>query len=211
MVVNNILDEIFSRWSNVAVLRALNKYAVGISGREVAREAGIAVKNCFAALDDLENIGIVTRIRGGRDHIFSLNRNHFLVQEGVVPFFEIEGKFVEAIFNDIRKKLKNKCHSVYVFGSVARKQEKVGSDLDLCIIYNKDNQRKIIEEAVSEMNAELHKKYFVNAAPFLITVNEFVKRAKSDKPPVNEIINDGILVLGNSITKLLNDKRNQKS
>lgn len=60
MIVNNILDEIFSRWSNVAVMRALNKFAVGISGREVAREAGIAVKICFAALDDLENIEIVT-------------------------------------------------------------------------------------------------------------------------------------------------------
>jgi predicted nucleotidyltransferase len=201
MIVNNILDEIFSRWSNVAVLRALNKFAVGISGREVSREAGIAVKNCFAALDDLENIGIVTRIRGGRDHIFTLNRNHFLVKEGVVPFFEIEGKFVEAIFNDIRKKLKSKCHSVYVFGSVARKQEKVGSDLDLCIIYDKDNQRKLLEEVVSEMNAELHKKYFVNAAPFLITVSEFIKRAKSKKPPVNQILNEGILILGKSISK----------
>jgi len=211
MIVNNILDEIFSRWSNVAVLRALNRYAIGISGREVAREAGIAVKNCFTALDDLENIGIVTRIRGGRDHIFSLNSNHFLVKEGVMPFFEIEGKFVEAILNDIRKKLRNKCRSVYVFGSVARKQEKVGSDLDLCIIYDKDNQRKLIEQAVSEMNAELHKKYFVNSAPFLITVNEFVKLSKGNKPPVNEIINDGILVLGNSITQLLNDKRNQKN
>ena len=208
MIVNNILDEIFSRWSNVAVLRALNKFAVGISGREVSREAGIAVKNCFAALDDLENIGIVTRVRGGRDHLFSLNRNHFLVKEGVVPFFEIEGKFVEAIFKDIRRKLKNKCYSVYVFGSVARKQEKVGSDLDLCIIYNKDNQRKLIEEAVSELNAELHKKYFVNAAPFFITASEFIKRAKGNKPPVNEIINDGILILGNSIDKLIDDKRN---
>lgn len=208
MIINNILDEIFSRWSNVAVLRALNKYAVGISGREVARESGIAVKNCFAALDDLENIGIVTRIRGGRDHIFSLNRDHFLVKEGVVPFFEIEGKFVEAIFNAIRKKLKNKCRSVYVFGSVARKQEKVGSDLDLCVIYDKKDQRKIIEEAILDMNSELHKKYFVNAAPFFITVSEFIKRVKSNKPPVNEIMNEGLLILGNSMEKLLHDKRN---
>jgi predicted nucleotidyltransferase len=211
MVVNNILDEIFSRWSNVAVLRALNRYAVGISGREVAREAGIAVKNCFAALDDLENIGIVTRVRGGRDHIFSLNRNHFLVKEGVVPFFEIEGKFVETIFNDIRKKLKNKCRSVYVFGSVARKQENVRSDLDLCIIYDKVSQRKVIEATVSELNTELHKKYFVSVAPFFITVSEFIKRAKNNKPPVNDIINEGILILGNSINNLMNDKRNQKN
>lgn len=208
MVVNNTLDELFSRWSNIAVLRALNKYAVGISGREVARAAGITAKNCFTALDDLENTGIVTRVRGGRDHLFTLNREHFLVNKGIVPLFEIEEKFSEVIFHDIRKKLKNKCNSVYLFGSVARKQEKIESDLDLCIIYDKESQRKLAEKAVFEMKAVLHKKYFVNVAPFFITVNEFVKRAKNKKPPVNEIIAEGKLILGNSINKLLNDKRN---
>jgi len=158
----------------------------------------------------LENIGIVTRVRGGRDHIFSLNRNHFLVKEGVVPFFEIEGKFVEAIFNDIRKKLKNKCNGVYVFGSVARKDEKAESDLDLCIIYDKENQRKSIEETVFELGTALHMKYYVNIAPFFITVNEFIKRAKSKKPPVDEIIKEGKLIFGISINKLLNDKRIKK-
>src|SRR3989304_4786503 len=105
MVVNKVLDEIFSRWSNVAVLRALNKYVIGISGREVARVAGITVKNCFTALNDLEDIGIVTRVRGGRDHLFTLNREHFLVRQGIIPLLEIEKKFVEVIFDDIKKKL----------------------------------------------------------------------------------------------------------
>lgn len=125
-----------------------------------------------------------------------------------MPLFEIEKRFVEAIFNDIRKKLKNKCHSVYVFGNVTRKQEKVDSDLDLCIIYNKNNQRKMIEKAVSDMNAELHKKYFINAAPFFITVCEFIKRAKSNKPQVNGIISEGILLIGNSVNLTPHDKRN---
>jgi predicted nucleotidyltransferase len=203
MVVNKVLDEIFSRWSNVAVLRALNKYAIGISGREVARAAGIAVKNCFTALNDLEDIGIVKRVRGGRDHLFSLNRQHFLVKQGIIPLFEIEEQFVEEIFSDIKKHLKNKCESVYLFGSVARKEEKPGSDLDLCIIFSGTAQKKIIENSIFELQSLLHKKYYVNASPFYITKKEFVKRAKSMKPPVNEIINDGILILGTSFEKML--------
>jgi len=203
MIVNKVLDEIFPRWSNVAVLRALNKYAIGISGREVARAAGIAVKNCFTALNDLEDIGIVKRVRGGRDHLFSLNRQHFLVKQGITPLFEIEKQFVEEIFSDIKKHLKNKCESVYLFGSVARKEEKPDSDLDLCIIFNGTAQKKIIENSIFELQSLLYKKYYVNASPFYITKKEFVKRAKSKKQPVNEIINDGILILGTSFEKML--------
>lgn len=207
MIINRVLDEIFSRWSNVAVLRALNKYAVGISGREVARVAGISVKNCFTALNDLEDIGIVHRVRGGRDHLFTLNRDHFLVRQGIIPLLEIEQRFFEVIFDDVKRNLKKKCNSVYLFGSVARKEEKAGSDLDLCIIYDNANQKKQIEESLSEMQSEFHKKYFVNISPFLITVNDFVKRAKKNKPPVNEIIKDGILLFGNSIDKLINARK----
>ena len=203
MIVNKVLDEIFSRWSNVAVLRALNKYAIGISGREVARAAGITVKNCFTALNDLEAIGIVKRVRGGRDHLFSLNRQLFLVTQGITPLFEIEKRFVEEIFTDIKKHLKNKCKSVYLFGSVARKEEKADSDMDLCIIYNRTIEKKILEETVFELQSLLHKKYFLNVTPFYITQKEFVKRAKSKKPPVNEIIKDGILIFGTSFEKML--------
>lgn len=208
MIINRVLDEVFTRWSNVAVLRALNKYVIGISGREVARAAGITVKNCFTALNDLENIGIVKRVRGGRDHLFSLNRQHFLVNQGITPVFETEQQFVEEIFNDIKKKLKKNCKSVYLFGSVARKEEEAGSDLDLCIIYDKSNQKKILEESVFELKSLLYKKYFVNVSPFYITHKEFIRRAKSNKPPVNDIVKDGILIFGTSVGKLLNAKRN---
>ena len=208
MIINRVLDEVFSRWSNVAVLRALNKYVIGISGRAVAPAAGSTAKNCFTALNDLEDIGIVKRVRGGRDHLFSLNRQHFLVKQGITPVFETEQQFVEEIFNDVKKQLKKKCKSVYLFGSVARKEEEAGSDLDLCIIFDKANRKKILEESMFELKSLLHKKYFVNVSPIYITHKEFIRRAKNNKPPVNDIVKDGILIFGTSIDKLLNAKRN---
>lgn len=211
MVVNRVLDEIFSRWSNVAVLRALNKYAIGISGREVARIAGISAKNCFIALNDLEDLGIVTRVRGGRDHLFSLNRNHFIVIQGIIPLFEIETKFLESILSEVKKKLKGKIVSAYLFGSVARGEDNIQSDLDLCLIYNNQNNKTSIENVFFELSLELQKKYFIQAVPFLITEENFIRRARSNKPPVNEIIKEGKLIFGKSIKAILNDKRSKKS
>lgn len=211
MVVNRVLDEIFSRWSNVAVLRALNKYAIGISGREVARIAGISAKNCFIALNDLEDLGIVTRVRGGRDHLFSLNRNHFIVIHGIIPLFEIEAKFLESILGEVKKKLKGKIVGAYLFGSVARREDNIQSDLDLCLIYNNQNNKTSIENIFFELSLELQKKYFIQAVPFLITEENFIRRARYNKPPVNEIIKEGKLIFGKSIKAILNDKRSKKS
>lgn len=211
MVVNRVLDEIFSRWSKVAVLRALNKYAIGISGREVARVAGITAKNCFIALNDLEDLGIVTRVRGGRDHLFSLNRNHFIVNQGIIPLFEIEAKFLESILSEVKKKLKGKVISAYLFGSVARREENIQSDLDICLIYNDQNNKIIIETVFFELSSELRKKHFIQIVPFLITEADFVRRARANKPPVNEIIKEGKLIFGKSIKAILNDKGSKKS
>lgn len=211
MVVNRILDEIFSRWSNVVVLRALNKFRLGISGREVARVAGITAKNCFIALNDLEDLGIVNRIRGGREHLFTLNRNHFIVCEGIIPLFEVESKFLETILSQIKKVLKDKVVSAYLFGSVARKEEDIQSDMDICLIYNNQHNKKIIESTILSLKVGLQKKFFVNIVPFLITEKEFIKRTKNNKPPVNEIIKDGMLIFGKSIEYILNDKKNKNS
>ena len=105
---------------------------------------------------------------------------------------------------DIKKQLKNKCESVFLFGSVARKEEEAGSDMDLCIIYDKANHKKEIEESVYKLQSLLHEKYFVNASPFYITHKEFVRRAKNNKPPVKDIIKDGIMIFGISINKMIN-------
>jgi len=208
MVIHKVLDEVFSTWSNVAILRVLDRHVLGLSGREVARLAGLSGKNGIITLTGLENLGLVNRVRGGRDHLFTLNRDHFLVKEGIIPLFDVEDKFEESIYTDIKKKLKKMCNSIYVFGSVARKEEDVDSDLDLCIIYDKENQKELLEDALYDLQFKIRQKYAVNVSPFYISAKQFRIRAKANKPPIADVVKEGKLVFGNSIRVLLSDKRN---
>jgi predicted nucleotidyltransferase len=205
MVVNKVLDEVFTRWSNIAVLRALKKYGVGISGREVARVAGITVKNCFNALTDLEDLGIVERVRGGREHLFSLNWEHVLVKEAVLPLFKVEEEYFDKIAVYIKTKLKKHSVSLIVFGSVARKEETVKSDYDLCIVVKDMKQKAGAEEIVFDMKQDVNKKFGVSVSPIYFTKKEFALRAKKNKPPVNNIIKEGKVIYGRSIRELMND------
>lgn len=72
MVFHRVFDYVFSTWSHVAVLRALQDASQGLIGREIARLAGMNHRSCLNALTKLENLSIVLRQHGGRDHRFLL-------------------------------------------------------------------------------------------------------------------------------------------
>jgi len=205
LIINKILDEVFSTWSNIAVLRVLNKVKIGLSGREIAKQSGMSAPSCLKALSSLENLNIVTRQRGGRDHFFNLNRKHFLVGKIIMPILDQENKFKKSLCEEIAKKIGKYSISLFMFGSVVRKEERIDSDLDICIVYRSHTAKKKLETELTELGYSLYEKYGVSLAPFFISESDFKKRIKSKKPPIAAVIKEGKLLLGKSVKELLND------
>ncbi len=204
------MNEIFSAYSNIAVIRELRYTKNGFSGREIAKRAGLSAPAAINSLSHLESLKIVNRQIGGRDHIFTLNISNYFVKTTLLPNLDAESKFYDSIVKDIKKILSKKTISVFLFGSVARKEESIQSDFDICIVFSSLNDKKIVEEKVNVCRDELRNNYGISLAPFYISVKEFQQRAKLKKPPINEILKEGILLFGQSITELLNDKPKPK-
>lgn len=202
MVIHRVFDEVFRTWSNVAVLRALLDTNTGFSGNEVARVAGMNPRSAFKALTSLEELGIVNRQIGGRDHLFSLNREHFLVQEVVLKIYPVENKFPTEIINTLASILKKRVHSALLFGSAARKEEKPLSDLDLCCIVNSAADRILVSDLLDKRAPMLYKRYGVKLAPIYFLKAEFVKKRNSKL--IKDIIKEGILVTGKNVKGILN-------
>jgi predicted nucleotidyltransferase len=194
MVINKILEPIFSTPSNISILRVLNERMVGISGRESSRLSGLSLRTAQKSLSNLNKLGIVEKHIGNKEHVYKLNRKNFISKKIISLLLEFEKQFKIQIINLIKKHLQEPAVSVFIFGSVARGEESVKSDLDICIVYAKNIS--LIKEKVSFLGKELNKKFSINLAPFYISVNEFKKRIKLNKPPVNNIIKEGILVSG---------------
>lgn len=197
MVIHRVFDEVFRTWSNVAVLRALLDTNTGFSGNEVARVAGMNPRSAFKALTSLEELGIVNRQIGGRDHIFSLNREHFLVQEVVLKIYQVENKFPTEIINALAAILKKRVHSALLFGSTARKEEKPLSDLDLCCIVNSVMDRILVSDLLNSRASMLYKKYGIKLAPIYFLKSEFNRKKKSQL--IKDIIKEGILITGKNV------------
>lgn len=200
MVINNILDVIFTSTGNLAVLRVLNEKVTGISGRETARLAGIGLRSVQLALENLVDLKIVNVQIGGRENLYTLNRKNFISNEVITKLFWAEKKYKKSLFNKISDSLKNHTDSIILFGSVARKEESTESDLDICIVYH--TSKTNIENTVNSLRDELFNEYGVKLAPLYITRAKFKKNI--NKSPVREIIKDGIVISGEKIKSLLN-------
>lgn len=191
-MIKTILNNLFSSRSNISVIRAMLNYNVGITGREISRLSGYSPKACHETLTSLEKLNIVKRIRGGRDHIFSLNRKHSLFTNVLLPAFEAEVKYFRSMKHDLKMNLKKYCHSAYIFGSVARNEDTPESDFDLCLVYKNNVRKKILENEIIKLKMEFFEKYGINISPLYFSQNEFINLAKRKKSPVYNILNEGI-------------------
>ncbi|GBD89466.1 nucleotidyltransferase domain protein [bacterium BMS3Abin04] len=202
MIIYNFLDYVFVSPSIIKVIRVLNERVTAISGRETARLALITHRSALKALTTLESFKIVKRQVGGRDHLFTLNRENYIVSELLSVMLDSEKEFVNRIFSLIKRRLGKVTESIIVFGSVARKEETVTSDLDICIIYK--GNKKEIEILANIVFNTLNKKFAVTLAPLYLSEREFRKRAKRNDSPVNSILKEGKVISGKSIKKLIN-------
>lgn len=202
MILHNILEHVFKNQSNLKVLRVLNSLKVSVSGRETSRLANISLRSAQKSLEDLENLHLIRKQIGGRENLYNLNRENNIVKNIIEIIFKEENKFRESLLKKIKTKIGNLTDSVILFGSVARKNENVNSDLDICIVYSK-NKREI-DNRINKLRDVLAKEYGVKVAPFYIKKSEFKKKAIKSESPIDDIVKEGKVISGTQINRLVN-------
>ncbi|HMN23987.1 MAG TPA: nucleotidyltransferase domain-containing protein [Ignavibacteriaceae bacterium] len=205
MIVHKILNEIFSTYSNVAVLRALQDNKLGASGREISKKAGLSAPSCLQALTKLEKLNLVIRQKGGRDHLFTLNIDSVILNEAILPILDFERNLLSKIQSEIKKTIGKLSLSLILFGSVARIEENYESDFDVAVIVKNSENKLKIEDKLTTLILNLKKRFGINLSTIIFTQKEFVKKIKSKSPPANNIVEDGIVFSGLSIRRILND------
>jgi predicted nucleotidyltransferase len=204
MVFHRVMDSVFATWSHVAALRTLQDSAQGLSGREIARLSGMNHRSCLKALTTLEELGIVIRQRGGRDHLFSLNRDHMLVEQGIAPLLTLERMVIRDFADFLSRQLGKLAESIILFGSVARKEETPVSDVDICVIVRTRLEKDKAQSIIHDIAGKVQKRYGARISPLLLTLREFSSKARREEPPIREIIKEGVILRGRSIKELSN-------
>jgi predicted nucleotidyltransferase len=154
-----MLENLLGSQSKVAVLRILLGSRIGYSGSEIARRAGIGLLAIQNALADLEACGLVEVERGKVEHRYRLNTDHYFVAHGLRKIYAGEREMLRSLAEDLRPLLEGKVIGAGLFGSAARGEAKVGSDIDLMVVVGTLKEYNHVSALLHDSLPALTKRY----------------------------------------------------
>lgn len=196
MRFHGISQEVMGSKSQIEVLTTLLKYPGKMfSGREIARIAGVSKTRTAEILSNLEKNNLVNKKTIGNTNEWSLNPESVLVRYLSRHFLQMDGQMLDSLKNDLKTCLKDAegISKVVLYGSVARGDETHFSDIDLLILLNGQDRRKVMRK-VDELNLMVVAKYGNPVSVSIHTEKEYMKEgfAVELKDRINE---EGIILM----------------
>lgn len=138
------LDDIFSTGSHVRVLRALCNLmpkGLSVSGREIARRAGVSNPTAQSVLSSLSDQGLLRITRSLRVTYYRLNPDHVLAPV-IAELFAHEETLLQSLRHDLGRALPRlvDVEGAYIFGSAARGEMRPDSDIDVAVTLKRGAQ-----------------------------------------------------------------------
>ena len=203
MRTKHLLDDFLGQKSKVTILRILYR-GTELTGREIARKAGLSPRAAQQALQELYATGVIHRKTVGASYLFSLNRTRYVVKNILSPLFESEQGLVAAIIEELRKALPNRgIVSIIMFGSVARGESKQGSDLDIMILLENSLDVRKITAGVQDKGGKFLAKFGMMLSPHVIQRREFISRFDKKDKLIQNVVKEGRVIFGKYFEEVL--------
>jgi predicted nucleotidyltransferase len=196
------LDRVFSSGIHIAILRALQDSREGMSGRAIARLAGVNHQACAMALKNLDVLGVLQRQGAGKVQLISLNFDNHLIGELILPLLRKERDLLKSVRQDVVDTFKKEALAITLFGSVARKQDVPGSDMDILLVVKGTDKDQVMDQ-VTRTSSGFVKKYGVRLSPIVLTVREVQQRIKQSDPLMKNILSEGIDLLPRKLSEVI--------
>lgn len=203
------LDRVLSSASKVRLLRVLHHTGAPLSGREAAASAGVGVNPAQRALAELVALGVVRRVDASSQHLYTLNRDSFLVQRSLDPLFQGEEARLAAVFADLRDAVAVFEHGVrpslegmYVFGSAARGTDRTGSDFDVAAIAATSRDVNKVHETLAQLAPEVYSRYGLRLSAVVIDRKKLRTMHADGDARVAELLRDNRRITGKPLEQL---------
>lgn len=133
-VVRRPLNEILGAVSHVRLLRSLILHGGFMAAADLVRATGLSRESVRQGLSTLQALGTVEAAGSAHARVFRFSGNGPLA-EALSALFEAEKSRFAAIVDSVRSAARDaKPVSLFLYGSAARGEDGVDSDLDICIV-----------------------------------------------------------------------------
>ena len=202
-MTHSIIENIFAGKARFGIMRCLYGATQALTGREIARRAGLSPQQAHNVLKGLVSFGVVELKIAAPSHLFSLNRRHWIVADVARAIFDGEKNWLDNMLRELCRTLPASVKSLVLFGSAARGQLRGASDIDILALIENDKYR---DEAFSYFTgrsawALAHCHYPL--APVVLTLGEFRAKSRQKDDFVRTVLKTGRVVAGKLMTEVL--------
>lgn len=189
----------------VRIFRYLARRGGEHTGRSLARVLGEQPKQVLAALRMLWQAGLLVRKAAPPAHLYSLNREHYLVREALLPAFQAEARWLDALGQEVRQVGGEAVESVLLFGSLSRGTTVAdpGSDVDVAVLVDEPGHIEDVRRALEVVQAALHERFGHAVSPMVLSLEQFRTRFRKRNPLVRNMVRDGEVLAGRPVAELL--------
>ena len=170
-----------------AVLAALLRTDAPLTGRQLHAllSDDYSLWTVQESLKTLTQLGVVNTQTIGRAGVHTINEHHV----SVAPLRALLDP-ITALTDTVRKAVGDDVKTVILFGSIARGESHIKSDIDLAVIArNGWDRRTDLEDTVRTRLGN-------DCDVLVFTLEEFIHPPGSDEPVVREILSEGIALIG---------------
>lgn len=208
MRLHQPLDKILNNEVKVRALRIFCRAGAEMSGRQVAKMAGVAPKTAHELLQGLLREGVLFMRSVGKTYLFSLNEERAIVYKVLKPLFALENDLSRRLFDVIRGTIKKSTLngdilSVALFGSVHDRTEQAASDVDLLVVVKTARLKKKTETLFSKIDERISSEWGNLISPYVNSLAEFKRKAKKKTGVVPQILKSYQLIYGDRLERLL--------
>lgn len=208
MLIGRLLDDVLGTKARIRVLRVLSRDQE-ITGRELARRAGISAAAAHAAARGLSSLGLVRVSAKGTGHLYSLNGSHYLLRKaGLGLLLCEEGLYPRRIASELTKGIRSSwIESVALFGSIVRGEARAASDLDVLVLSRDSSKVPGIKEILLERHPAILDRFGVRPSPYVIGAAAFAAGYRKGDPLIRNIVKEGVVISGKPLSEALLDER----
>ena len=200
MQFHNYLESLLGSRVSIRLVRTLINYAGKIfTVRKLAEAAGVSSSEAALAVQELEKFGIIKIQPVGRSYLISLNNKSYILTRVLKPTIKAEEGTLNELISMLKRNLDDKSIiSAVLFGSVAMKAEREGSDIDLLVI---SNDFEAASGFTSKAREEISSVFNSRLSPLIMSERELV--AKKNDRLLRSILSSYIVIAGKDLTKMI--------
>ncbi len=165
------LNLLFSKYSQLLVLRILYHAESPLTGREIERRTGLSNRAVMVALDYLTELSAVDCDQTAHSYWYSLNRGHYFVSKALKPAFDAEDLFWDDFRKTVRRSVQPRPIAAVATGPLARNESAISDRIELTMIFSTGRNRIRAFNGLEKLRDIILNRYAVLIDPVLLDVN----------------------------------------